>query len=464
MRNSQTRWSVLTPVIASCFWLSCGSDRSSTSEGAGPRGIAATPGAFQDPGQAEWTLVSRDRVAAECGLDPKLLDEIDRQLDRPYAIVRYGKLCHEYYPPGETADRKSHVYSLTKTLTAVVTGALIKQVRETSVEKGGSAFSLQDRVDRWLTPVPYNRDARISHVLAMVAHSQDLAQGQKRFTYDFFGTTQVNTLGPILNKVLRKQADPRLGANLEEFTRKHLYGPLGMKHTVWSSGFPDKIVAFSMESTVRDLARLGLLIAHNGFWNGQQLLDEDFVYQMTHPAYEDGNTGYGFLTWLNSRYNYATAQGVKQLRPLDGCAPAALHAAYPHGLSAAQDCNYQGPEQCGQKFDAGVFHAAGIFGQVIAGHRGLDLVMVVKNMSQTPEPGDDSGDIDPDPNPDPDPDPQPEPPEQKLTGGRDLWKVIRPAVVAQDPIFRGDEEAFCRAYGNNEYAPSLAPLAPEPPM
>ena len=39
-----------------------------------------------------------------------------------------------------------------------------------------------------------------------------------------------------------------------------------------------------------------------------------------------------------------------------------------------------------------------------------------------------------------------------------LWDAVRPAVVAEDPTYRGDEAAFCAAYGSGDYAPDL--LAP----
>ena len=36
-----------------------------------------------------------------------------------------------------------------------------------------------------------------------------------------------------------------------------------------------------------------------------------------------------------------------------------------------------------------------------------------------------------------------------------LWDAVRPAVVAADPRFQGDEAGFCAAYGANRYAPDL---------
>jgi len=36
-----------------------------------------------------------------------------------------------------------------------------------------------------------------------------------------------------------------------------------------------------------------------------------------------------------------------------------------------------------------------------------------------------------------------------------MWEVVRPAVVAMDPTYAGDEAAFCQAYGAGDYAPDL---------
>jgi hypothetical protein len=66
-------------------------------------------------------------------------------------------------------------------------------------------------------------------------------------------------------------------------------------------------------------------------------------------------------------------------------------------------------------------------GQLIVGMKGLDLVLVVKDLSKvTPV---------------------------AVAGG--LWPIVRPAVIALDPTYQGDEAAFCAAYGSNNYAPDL---------
>lgn len=75
--------------------------------------------AFRGPGQQEWTLVPTAQVATECGLDPALLEQADAEIGRAYAVVRYGKLCHEYYPTSlypDGVDETEIVFSAAKNI------------------------------------------------------------------------------------------------------------------------------------------------------------------------------------------------------------------------------------------------------------------------------------------------------------------------------------------------------------
>jgi hypothetical protein len=195
--------------------------------------------------------------------------------------------------------------------------------------------------------------------------------------YDATGSFQINRLSDVINTAIAQ--DPaRLGANLEEFIQRFLFEPLGMRDSIWSQGLPDKVFGYTWRSTVRDMARVGLLILNRGVWNGMRLLSEDWVYKMTHPAFEDANTSYAYLTWLAARSNYgfggAGPGDLEFDNPLDPCSPAALWEEYPHGLSGSPDCNYDPPWSCDQELDVGVWLANGAGGQLIVGHPGLDLV------------------------------------------------------------------------------------------
>lgn len=385
--------------------------------------LAGCPAGITDPGAAPWIPVPREQVARRCGLDPDLLDAADPLVGTAYAVVRYGQLCHEYYPNG--SDPSEQVWSTTKTLGALVTGIAAYESRDfTRTGRKTGPLSDQDRVDQWLDAFSFNPDARIVHLLAMLAHNADLAYGQREYVYDIAGVVQINRLSDVITAVIAQDPE-RLGTDLEAFTQRFLFAPLGMHDSTWTDGSPTKVFAYSWYSTVRDMARIGLLILHDGEWSGTRILDAAWTYTMTHPSFEDANTGYGYLTWLNSASNYTFGlnPGDAKLQGwLDPCAPLALYPEHPHGLSESPDCNYDPPYTCEQAIDDGMWYAAGLGGQYIVGHRGLDLLLVVKNYPAGP------------------------------TG---LWSAVRPALVALDPTFAGDESGFCDAYADGEYAPDM---------
>ncbi|MDG2306921.1 MAG: hypothetical protein P8R42_20200 [Candidatus Binatia bacterium] len=401
--------SYLLPLVllVPFFVVGCGGSSTTDSSQGAPAAESV------DPEAGPWELVPEDRVAEECGLDPALLREADQAIDRPWAIIRYGKLCHEYYPSG--ADEVTEVYSATKTLSAVVTGIAVYETRDlTRTGRKTGPLSDTDRVDHWLDDFTFNPDAQVAHVLSMVAHNDDLGLDQKTFAYDADGTVQINRLSDVINTAIDQ--DPgRFGADLDAFTQRYLYEPVGMTGSTWTGGGPDKIFAFTWETTTRDMARLGLLMLNGGEWNGNRVLSEDWIYKMTHPSFEDAATTYGYLTWVSTRLQ----------NPFFGdCAPASIWPENPHGLSDAPDCGYGAEASCTQENDVGVWSALGLFGQIITGHPGLDMVIVAKDIGDA-------------------------------VSARGAWAFARPALVAEDPRFAGDEAAFCQAYRSSGYAPDL---------
>ncbi|MDH3654039.1 MAG: serine hydrolase [Myxococcales bacterium] len=378
------------------------------------------------PGQGEWTRVPKAEVATECGLDPALLDQADIEIDRAYAVVRYGKLCHEFYPTSlypDGVDETEIVFSAAKTLAGVLTGAAAWRTRDLE-RTGRKTGPLQDTdpIDHWLDEFTFNQDAQVGHVLGMVAHNEDLSSPDLDFMYDTVGGVQINRLNDVVATAIAQ--DPSLGSSVHEFLERYLFEPLGMRQSDWDGDAPDKNFAFGWSSTARDMARLGLLMLDGGLWRGERLASEDWIYKMTHPSFELANTGYGYLTWLIARSNADNGDGLpKTTEPNAECTPSTIWNEYPHGLSESPDCNYLPPWDCSQTFDVGVWYAAGLMGNYISGHPGLDMVLVVKNIGSNNQ--------------------------------RRVWNAIRPALVALDPTHAGNEEAFCEAYAAGDYAPDL---------
>ena len=388
MRNSATLLSLITALV---LWSPSA-------------GEAQTP--LVDPGTGPWDLVAEAQVQDVCRLDPELLQQVVMRQDQSFAIVRYGRLC---FVSGENASDGpgvSHLFSATKTLGALLTGAVMYQTRDlpqSSASMGGPLLQW-DRMDKWidLTTLPsrgrVNPDATVAHVLGMVGYSDDLSFGQKQHRYDADGSREINYLIPVIDNVV-KQDPQRFGADAVE-VKDQLFAKLGFEDSSWDVDF----FGYSWYGSLLDMARLGLLALHGGIYNGERLVDSEYIYNMTHPAFEDGSTRYGYLTWLNG----------------GTCQPRAIHASYPHGISEASDC---ADGNCDQDNDVGVWSAIGAGGQYIVGHRGLDMVVVGKNWG--------SG------------------------GGEELFDLVLPSIVAADPKFMGDQEAFCEAYARGAYAPDL---------
>jgi CubicO group peptidase (beta-lactamase class C family) len=385
---------------------------------------AQTSSSAADPGALPWERVPRDRVAAVCGLDPALLEAVEPQLAAtPYTIIRYGRMCWSGgYPGGTTTPYQ--VWSETKTFGAILFGMVASR----------SSLDDTDPVTEWIPPEELgaiNPQATLAHVLAMTSTSPDLAPGKKAaWSYDTTGDREINTLVGVMNRAIAAEPEAFPGVTtVKEFAERELFAPLGMTQTTW----PGEIIGSTLQSTVEDMSRLGVLMLRKGAWNGRQLLDESFVYRMTHPAFEDINTGYGYLTQMNAEQNWTYSTGTADRE----CAPYTTWPEYPHApFYESADDNGGSPFEGGH--DIGVFWAAGTGGQKMSVHRGLDLVIGVRD--DAVDPGSDAAAG-----------------EGAFEGHKRVWRLIRPALVALDPAYAGDEAGFCSAYQRSQYAPDFSP-------
>jgi CubicO group peptidase (beta-lactamase class C family) len=107
------------------------------------------------------------------------------------------------------------------------------------------------------------------------------------------------------------------GLHIDEYAEQHLFKPLGIQDYHWKStpkGWPDTEGGLYLRA--EDLARIGLLVLHEGVWAGQQIVSQDWIDEMTSPKVADTspedpgwNVGYGYQWWLLG----GQAQGVPQV-------------------------------------------------------------------------------------------------------------------------------------------------------
>ncbi len=87
------------------------------------------------------------------------------------------------------------------------------------------------------------------------------------FTYNGGGTV-------ILGEIIRNAS----GMNLDEFSMKYLFEPLGIESTEWTR-YPNGMIdaAGSLKLIPRDMMKLGITYLNEGLWNGEEILSSHWV-------------------------------------------------------------------------------------------------------------------------------------------------------------------------------------------
>ena len=91
------------------------------------------------------------------------------------------------------------------------------------------------------------------------------------------------------------------GKHIDEYARKHLFGPLGIRRYYWKrtpTGLADTEGGLYLRP--QDLAKIGYLYLRNGLWNGRRFLQADWISASVTPAVSEARGGmkYGFKWWL----------------------------------------------------------------------------------------------------------------------------------------------------------------------
>ena len=94
------------------------------------------------------------------------------------------------------------------------------------------------------------------------------------------------------------------GQDIEEYAARHLFTPLGIDRYFWKrspTGLVDTEGGLFLAT--RDVAKIVYLFAKNGVWDGQPIVQPDWVKQSLAPSVAVGDgVQYGFKWWL---YPYA---------------------------------------------------------------------------------------------------------------------------------------------------------------
>ncbi|CDZ36738.1 Penicillin-binding protein, beta-lactamase class C [Neorhizobium galegae bv. officinalis] len=233
---------------------------------------------------------------------------------RAVVVVERGRIVGETYSTGFSKDTPLLGWSMTKTVNAAILGTLIRDGKLSLDDKGlFPQWQGNQRGDIRIADLAamesglafnenYGAVADVTRMLYLEPDMANFAADQPleadpgtRFGYSS-GTAV------MLSKIWMDRIGDRAAAL--SYPRNALFGPLGMQSAVMETDAAGTFVGSSyMYATARDWARIGLLLARDGVWDGNRILPPGFVTLM-HQANATSNGRYSKMqTWLPGKNN-----------------------------------------------------------------------------------------------------------------------------------------------------------------
>ena len=225
---------------------------------------------------------------------------------RAVLVVDHGRIVAERYGAGFTAATPLLGWSMTKTVLAGLTGALVKEGRLTLDQSAGwpSGSGGRERIriadllamssglrfnEGYGTVSDITRMLYLQTDTAGFARAQPLVHPVGEYWSYSSGTAN------ILSRIVQDAAG-RLGTSV---AAEKLFKPLGMASAVIEADEYGTLIGSSyMYATARDWAKYAQFLLQDGIWHGQEILPRGYVAMMASPvAASGGQYGRG-LVWL----------------------------------------------------------------------------------------------------------------------------------------------------------------------
>jgi CubicO group peptidase (beta-lactamase class C family) len=301
MKRLFSAW-LLAALVAACASSPPASVPTATS--------AATLRAAVFPG-ADWDRIHDPASVGYCADRLALVTNRARELSTTamMAIVG-GRALYEY---GDVTTI-SYLASVRKSVLAMMYG---KYVADGTIKLNKTLADLE--IDDIGGLLPVERTATVADLLGArsgVYHEasnagDNLADApprgsQKPGTYFLYSNWDFNALGTIFEQ--------ETGQNIYDALEKDIVRPIGMRdfdrarHRRSGNASRSRHLAYHMNFSTRDMARIGYVMLRNGEWNGQRIVSREWaqristigtpVTEMNPVGLKAGPFGYGYLWWV----------------------------------------------------------------------------------------------------------------------------------------------------------------------
>lgn len=244
-----------------------------------------------------------------------------------YLVIRDDSLLFESYWDSWDTTRLSNLFSVTKSVVALLIGGALDDAILTSLDEPVATYIPEFAIDKrkqitirhlltmssglsWdeayaslcskTTEAYYGNDIR-----ATVVDQQAVLPAGEQFCYKS-GDTQLLSL--VLEEALRRSGD---SISIVEYAERKLWHPMQMNRlALWNldrEGGTAKTYC-CLNTTARDIAKIGRLVQNDGIWNNDTLIAPGYIHQMVTPAShlrnqfgESGLDYYGYQIWMLNR-------------------------------------------------------------------------------------------------------------------------------------------------------------------
>lgn len=248
---------------------------------------------------------------------------------RAIVVVKDGRILAETYGGGFSKEIPLIGWSMTKTVNAMLMGRLVHEGKISLDAAGLSASWAQDR-RREITlrqmlamesGLAFNEDyGALADVTRMLYLTSDMAEFVASQPLEHDPGTRFHYSsgdGVLMSRIWMGKAGG--GEAALAYPRTALFAPLGMESAVLETDAAGTFVGSSyMYATARDWARLGLLLAQDGIWNGSRLLPEGFVGLMQASSPHSNGRYSQMQTWLPKAGDSSVASDTFYMRGHDG--------------------------------------------------------------------------------------------------------------------------------------------------
>jgi CubicO group peptidase (beta-lactamase class C family) len=254
-------------------------------------------------------------------------DYVSRTPTTGLLIARGDTILVERYQYGRTDRDRFTSMSMAKTVTAMLIGIAIDEGRIRSVNDLAAAYVPE------LASFEYGRTS-LRHLLQMssgVRFREDYSGGGddlRRLVLDTYTLQGAGGVGAVTSfndrerpagtKFAYASVEPQvlglvlaraIGRPVAEYLEQKIWQPIGAEaDATWLVDNSGQEATFCcLNAVLRDYARLGLLLAHDGNWRGRQIIPAAWVLAATtvradQPHLQPGTAtpqeGYGYQTWI----------------------------------------------------------------------------------------------------------------------------------------------------------------------